>query len=177
MKFNKILATISILKVPETQRFNTFSVHMMSKINFTLFQHILNFQFIFRSIMKNRFTTLDISAAVAELREMLMGMRVNNCYDCSNKIYLLKFQKPDVKHTLLLESGIRFHTTTFDWPKGTVPNGFSMKLRKHIRGKRLVDLRQLGTDRVICMTFGEDEFAFHLIVELYSCFDRSLHLF
>ena len=120
--------------------------------------------------MKNRFTTLDIAASVSELRDLLLNLRVNNCYDCSNKIYLLKFQKPDVKHTLLIESGIRLHTTNFDWPKGSVPNGFSMKLRKHIRGKRLIDLKQLGTDRVVLMTFGEDEFAFHLIIELYRWF-------
>ena len=120
--------------------------------------------------MPIKFTTLDITATVAELRELLLNLRVNNCYDCTNKIYLLKFQKPDIKYTLLIESGIRLHTTTFDWPKGSVPNGFSMKLRKHIRGKRLTDLKQLGTDRLVCMTFGEDEVAYHLIIELYrSC--------
>ena len=34
---------------------------------------------------------------------------------------------------LLLESGIRFHTTQFVWPKSDSPSNFCIKLRKHIR--------------------------------------------
>ena len=30
---------------------------------------------------------------------------------------------------LLMESGIRIHSTEFDWPKNMVPSGFSMKVR------------------------------------------------
>lgn len=35
--------------------------------------------------------------------------------------------------------------------KSTTPSGFTLKLRKHIRSKRLEDVRQLGYDRV-CRT-------------------------
>ena len=45
-----------------------------------------------------------------------------------------------------------------------------MKLRKHLKGKRLTAARQLGFDRIIDLQFGysgcEDEY--HLIVELYD---------
>lgn len=33
--------------------------------------------------------------------------------------------------------------------KNTTPSGFTLKLRKHIRTRRLEDVRQLGYDRVI----------------------------
>ena len=127
------------------------------------------FKIKFISGMKNRFTTLDIISCIEELKPVLSDLRVNNVYDCNSRTYLIKLQKPDKKYNLLIESGIRFHTTTFDWPKSSIPNGFSMKLRKHIRGKRLSSIDQLGGDRILILSFGEGEqFTYRLIVELYD---------
>lgn len=97
-----------------------------------------------------------------------MGLRVNQIYDIDNKTYLIKLQDKDVKQTLLFESGIRFHTTSFEWPKNPSPSGFTMKLRKHLKNKRLESLKQLGTDRIIDFTFGVGEATYHLILELYD---------
>lgn len=98
----------------------------------------------------------------------MVGLRVNQIYDIDNKTYLIKFQDKDVKVTLLMESGIRFHTTSFEWPKNPSPSGFTMKLRKHLKNKRLESLRQLGTDRILDFQFGIDDAAYHLILELYD---------
>uniref|UniRef100_A0A8C0GIP5 Ribosome quality control complex subunit NEMF n=1 Tax=Chelonoidis abingdonii TaxID=106734 RepID=A0A8C0GIP5_CHEAB len=76
--------------------------------------------------------------------------------------------RPDCKATLLIESGIRIHTTEFEWPKNMMPSGFAMKCRKHLRSRRLVSVRQLGIDRIVDFQFGSDEAAYHLIVELYD---------
>jgi hypothetical protein len=43
-----------------------------------------------------------------------------------------------------------------------------MKLRKHIRTKLLHDVQQMGTDRVVIFTFGTNENAYHVILELYA---------
>lgn len=81
------------------------------------------------------------------------------------------------KVLLLMESGVRLHTTAyvrlqtkliysicvfsfvssskdFDFSppcrdKSNTPSGFTLKLRKHIRTRRLEDVRQLGYDRVM----------------------------
>lgn len=98
----------------------------------------------------------------------LIGLRVNQIYDIDHKTYLIKFQDKDVKETLLFESGIRFHTTQFEWPKNPSPSGFSMKMRKHLKNKRLEGLTQLGTDRIIDLQFGVGDAAYHLILELYD---------
>uniref|UniRef100_A0A8C5J637 Nuclear export mediator factor n=1 Tax=Junco hyemalis TaxID=40217 RepID=A0A8C5J637_JUNHY len=45
--------------------------------------------------MKSRFSTVDIRAVLAELRQSLLGMRVNNVYDVDNKTYLIRLQKPE----------------------------------------------------------------------------------
>ncbi|KAG8013295.1 Nuclear export mediator factor Nemf [Nibea albiflora] len=95
--------------------------------------------------MKTRFTTVDIRAVIAEINA-----------------------KPDSKAVLLVESGTRIHSTDFEWPKNMMPSGFAMKCRKHLKSRRLTQVKQLGIDRIVDIQFGSDEAAYHLIVELYD---------
>uniref|UniRef100_A0AAR2KKB8 Ribosome quality control complex subunit NEMF n=1 Tax=Pygocentrus nattereri TaxID=42514 RepID=A0AAR2KKB8_PYGNA len=81
---------------------------------------------------------------------------------------LFFFFRPDSKAILLIESGIRIHSTEFEWPKNVMPSGFAMKCRKHLKSRRLVHVKQLGVDRIVDIQFGSDEAAYHLIVELYD---------
>ncbi|XP_068608392.1 ribosome quality control complex subunit NEMF [Brachionichthys hirsutus] len=118
--------------------------------------------------MKTRFTTVDIRAVIAEINANYLGMRVNNVYDIDNKTYLIRLQKPDNKAVLLVESGTRIHSTDFEWPKNMMPSGFAMKCRKHLKSRRLTQIKQLGIDRIVDIQFGSDEAAYHLIVELYD---------
>ncbi|KAL3287096.1 hypothetical protein HHI36_001580 [Cryptolaemus montrouzieri] len=117
--------------------------------------------------MKTRFNTFDIVCVVGELQKYV-GMRVNNVYDIDNKTYLIKLQRTEEKAMILIESGNRIHSTAFEWPKNMAPSGFSMKMRKHLRNKRLEMLSQLGTDRIVDLQFGSGEAAYHVILELYD---------
>lgn len=58
----------------------------------------------------------------------LVGMRANQIYDVDTKTYLIRLQQGEKKAVLLLESGIRIHVTSFEWPKNMAPSGFSMKV-------------------------------------------------
>nr|CAD7568436.1 unnamed protein product [Timema californicum] len=98
----------------------------------------------------------------------LIGMRVAQVYDIDHKTYLIKLQRTEEKAILLLESGNRIHTTAFEWPKNVAPSGFSMKMRKHLKNKRLESMRQLGMDRIVDLQFGSGEVAYHIILELYD---------
>ena len=91
-----------------------------------------------------------------------------NIYDVSGRLYLLKLSRANRKEHLLLESGIRLHTTHFIKNQKDLPSGFTMKLRKHLRTKKLENITQLGIDRVVDLTFGKEENAFHILVELYA---------
>lgn len=131
------------------------------------------------TMKKTRMSIDDIHAMVGSIRKNVLNMRVTNIYDLQStsgdksKTYIFKLHQPPYpKVFLLLESGIRFHTSKYarDAPSSssTLPSQFTMKLRKHLRGKRLVALQQLEGDRVVDLTFGSDQLQCHLILELYA---------
>ena len=121
---------------------------------------------------KSRFTSLDVRAATRELQPAIVGAHLQNIYDVNPRTLLLKFTKKDSKVLLLLESGVRLHSTHFDRENPNVlPSAFAAKLRKHLRERRLTKFEQLGFDRIVHFEFGHDsrpEQAFHLFLELYS---------
>jgi len=53
-------------------------------------------------------------------------------------------------------------------PPARLPTANCQQCRKHLRTRRLNGISQLGDDRVIILTFGAGETAYHLIVELYD---------
>ncbi|CAG8729924.1 15441_t:CDS:10, partial [Racocetra persica] len=120
--------------------------------------------------MKQKFSALDVRAMVSDLKEKIVGLRLQNVYDINPKTYLFKFSKPDKKELVLIESGNRIHTTQFSRDKSITPSPFCIKLRKHIRTRRLTDVRQLGVDRIIDFEFagvGEGT-TYHIIAEFYA---------
>lgn len=117
--------------------------------------------------MKTRFNTYDLVCSITELQR-LIGMRVNQIYNVDHRIYLIRFQRSEEKCILLIESGNRMHTTAFEWPKNIAPSSFSMKMRKHLKNKRLESLKQVGTDRIVDLQFGSGEAAYHIILEVYD---------
>ena len=52
--------------------------------------------------------------------------------------------------------------------RSSTPSNFTLKLRKHLRTRRLTEVRQLGLDRIVDFTFGSGDTAHHLLLELYS---------
>ncbi|EGR31934.1 hypothetical protein IMG5_099620 [Ichthyophthirius multifiliis] len=76
-------------------------------------------------------------------------------------------KKKDKDYSSVSES-IRFHTSDAIQEKSKMPSGFTMKFRKYIRSKRLEDIKQIGVERVVVLTFGSGEMTNHIILELYS---------
>ncbi|KAJ0232409.1 Uncharacterized protein HA466_0290590 [Hirschfeldia incana] len=126
-------------------------------------------------MVKVRMNTADVAAEVKCLKR-LIGMRCSNVYDISPKTYMFKLLNSSgitesgesEKVLLLMESGVRLHTTAYVRDKSNTPSGFTLKLRKHIRTRRLEDVRQLGYDRIIVFQFGLGANAHYVILELYA---------
>ncbi|KAI9293032.1 hypothetical protein K502DRAFT_367084, partial [Neoconidiobolus thromboides FSU 785] len=123
--------------------------------------------------MKGRFSAIDIRASVQDIKESIIGLRLQNIYDINSKTFLLKFSQPDRKEFLIIESGIRLHLTQFSREKATTPSNFCTKLRKHLRTRRLTNVRQVGVDRIVEFEFASATGAntpgtYHLICEFYS---------
>lgn len=145
---------------------------------------------------KTRFDGLDVAAMTAQVRQTLLGNKVANIYDgmalstsisgdsSGKSTFVFKLANPSAnkekendgntsasRNMLLIESGVRFHTTSFytTSDNNSVPSPFAMKLRKHLRNLRLENITQLGNlDRVVDFRFGSGEKACHLILELYG---------
>ncbi|GAM25895.1 hypothetical protein SAMD00019534_090700 [Acytostelium subglobosum LB1] len=118
---------------------------------------------------KTRFSSIDIRTTVCNLQRSVIGLRLANIYDLSPRVFLLKLSKPDNKKTLIIESGIRIHSTNFTRDKGDhTPAPFSITLRKYLKTKRLESVKQLGVDRIVDFTFGSGVATQHLIIELFS---------
>ena len=69
---------------------------------------------------------------------------------------------------VVLESGVRFHATRFPLERPDHPSNFAMKLRKHLKQKRLVRVSQVGLDRVVDFEFERAGGTNHLLLELYA---------
>jgi len=140
---------------------------------------------------KVRFDGLDVAAMVAHWNRVALGRRVVNIYNGPNSdTYIFKMDKltssndgtgknagsddeKDIASSnmlLLLESGVRFHTSSKPYENPGMPSQFCAKLRKHLRGLRLEQVTQLGTmDRVVHLVFGSGDAQRHsLMLELYA---------
>jgi predicted ribosome quality control (RQC) complex YloA/Tae2 family protein len=123
---------------------------------------------------KVRFDGLDVAAMVAHWNREALGRRVINIYDGPNgDTYLFKLDKKvgEVSNLLLIvESGMRFHSTLQSFENPGMPSPFCSKMRKHLRGLRLETVQQLGKmDRVVNLVFGSGEKQRHsLILEFYA---------
>jgi len=118
--------------------------------------------------MKIKFTNLDILAEVKNCSKFL-NSRLTNIYEINSKIIILKLTHDKEKIFIKLTSGFRFHTIN-DKPQECkqMPSTFTLKLRKHMNNKRLISITQLGMDRIVDFQFGENEYAYHIIFEIYS---------
>lgn len=116
--------------------------------------------------MKQRFSSLDVKVLVAELRTALLTLRLSNIYDLSSRIFLLKFAKPSHREQLLVDSGFRCHLTQFARATAAAPSAFVARLRKFLKTRRVTEIRQVGTDRVIEFVFSDG--IYRLFLEFYA---------
>lgn len=85
---------------------------------------------------------------------------------CTQRIFLLKFAKPEHREQLLIDSGFRCHLTSFARATAAAPSPFVARLRKYLRTRRVTSVSQIGTDRIVEIQFSDG--AYRLFLEFYA---------
>lgn len=118
--------------------------------------------------MKQRISSLDLELLYRELKSQLEGYRLSNIYNIaeSSRQFLLKFNKPDSKLNAIIDCGLRVHLTDFMRPVPATPSGFVVKLRKHLKSKRVTTVKRVANDRILVLSFNDGQF--FLVLEFFS---------
>ncbi len=118
--------------------------------------------------MKNTMSNIDIRLILPEIKSAADGSYIKNIYQYGD-IFVLKLYKPaSGTFQLLLQPGVRVHLTEFRRSSPKVPPKFCMALRKYLRDKRVVAIRQHDLDRIIIIEIGEEDSQYKLVVELFG---------
>ncbi|KAJ5888645.1 hypothetical protein N7495_008686 [Penicillium taxi] len=116
--------------------------------------------------MKQRFSSIDVKVITQELAAELVSLRVSNVYDLSSRIFLFKLAKPDHRRQLIVDSGFRTHITQYSRTTATAPSPFVARVRKCLKSRRITAVSQIGTDRIIDITFSDG--AYHMFLEFFA---------
>ncbi len=110
---------------------------------------------------KTSMSAFDVAAVARELSG-LQGSRLVNIYEVFENVYLLRFRGArDAR--VIAEPGRRIHETGYDVSGKGQPPPLVMALRKHLRGRRLREVRQLRFDRILELVFDDGH---RLVVEV-----------
>lgn len=108
--------------------------------------------------MKQRYSSLDIRAAVNELRPRLIGAYIQNIYSTQQRFLFFKLSTKDI---LLIEPGVRFHLAS---AHGTELSHFCKKMRESCRRMQITGIFQYGYDRIVVLEMGKRR----VVLEFFS---------
>jgi predicted ribosome quality control (RQC) complex YloA/Tae2 family protein len=117
--------------------------------------------------MKNQLSALDLNYLLKELK-FLINSRLDKVYHPSKKELILQFYvSVKGKQQLLINAGNYLYLTLFK-SSSQKPSEFCMYLRKKLTNSRLIEINQLGFERIIEFKFQTKQEIFSLIFEMFS---------
>jgi predicted ribosome quality control (RQC) complex YloA/Tae2 family protein len=118
--------------------------------------------------MKDSMSNIDIRLILPELREAGEGAFIKNVYQYDT-IFVLKLYKSGGGTTqLLIEPGRRIHLTEYNRKAPRQPPLFCTVLRKYLREKRVISIKQHDLDRIIIIEVGDENESYKLVAELFG---------
>ena len=113
-------------------------------------------------------TNVDVYTISHELNDLLTGTRVDKSYQPTKDTVVMKFHKPGTgRIDLVMQAGIRTHTTQYPIENPIQPPAFPMLLRKRLKGANILNIKQHNFDRVIIITLKKEQ-EYKLIIELFD---------
>ena len=117
--------------------------------------------------MREQASSFDVARIVRELSSMI-GARARKAYQPHYEQVVIRLNpKGSPSSDLVIVSGRRLYLSQRDRPMPSQPSQFAMVLRKHMNNSRLIEVKQLGFDRIISMTFEHESGRLTLIIELF----------
>jgi predicted ribosome quality control (RQC) complex YloA/Tae2 family protein len=118
--------------------------------------------------MKETMSNVDIRLILPELQSAAEGAFIKNVYQYSD-VFVLKLYQPAGGTTqLLIQPGKRIHLTEFRRAAPRVPPKFCSVLRKYLKEKRVLSIKQHDFDRIIIIEVGDEEESYKLVAELFG---------
>lgn len=118
--------------------------------------------------MKNSMSNVDIRLILPELRESAEGAFIKNIYQYGDIFTLKLYQPGGGTSQLLIQPGHRIHLTEYVRKAPRVPPKFCTVLRKYLRDKRIVSVKQHELDRIVVIEIGDEESSYKLVAELFG---------
>lgn len=117
--------------------------------------------------MRAQSSSFDVARMVRELRTMI-GVRARKAYQPHHEQVVLRLNpKGEPSVDLVIVRGKRLYMSRRDRPMPNNPSPFAMVLRKHLSNSRLVEVEQVGFDRVVILTFEHGGGRLKLVIELF----------
>jgi len=112
-----------------------------------------------------------MSRVTSQLNKILLKSRINRIYSISQYEILMTIRSQGKNHKLLISIHpmyARVQLTSLDYPTPDFPNAFTMLLRKHLEGAYIIQIKQIGLERIIQMeVVGRNDFGDKVIYHVY----------
>ena len=113
-------------------------------------------------------SNVDVYAICQELNDTLTDARLQKAYQPNKDTVLIRFHVTGQgRLDLILQAGVRVHTTHYPPPNPQVPPSFPMLLRKYLKNATVVGVRQHHFDRILEVDLQKEQ-RYRLVVELFS---------
>ncbi len=113
-------------------------------------------------------SNIDIRLMLPELREAAEGAFIKNVYQYTDIFVLKLYQPGGGTVNLLIHPGRRVHLTEYARKAPRQPPHFCTVLRKYLREKRIISIKQHDLDRIVIIEVGNEEESYKLVAEMFG---------
>lgn len=113
-------------------------------------------------------SNIDIRLMLPELREAAEGSFIKNVYQYGDIFVLKLYQPGGGSVNLLIHPGTRVHLTEYARKAPRQPPHFCGVLRKYLREKRVLSIKQHDLDRILIIEIGSEEESYKLVAEMFG---------
>ena len=113
-------------------------------------------------------SNVDIYTISNELNNLLSGARVDKSFQPAKDIVVMRFHVPGTGRVdLVMQCGVRIHTSRYPLENPVNPPTFPMLLRKRVKGAHVESITQHNFDRVVEIKVKKDKY-YTIVVELFD---------